>query len=437
MAVPRFVMRASAVLVVVLGLALTLAASLASAYESARATARTGLLVGVLLAVFLLGSWLVNGLAAKLWKTTSRRFSLFASTALTLLFALALSLTVLRPTHYPHLVPVARANTQYWNLPTGSRIAYSVYEPPPGVPARVEPIVFLHGGPGFLANDFDHRFYSQFAKDGFKVYLFDQVGSGLSDRLPRATDYTVERFVADLEEIRHQIGAERMILIGHSWGGMLAAYYAAAHPDRVARLVFHSPGAIWNSTFVPFEYERTEATDPNAHLPPPRIFAAFALSYVNMTASEHLVSQVEFGDWELAGLDPRDLVCKGELDRLPHDFTPATMAGINPYPLLVTNRELKQKKMDVRPKLGSLRVPAIALEGQCDMIPWSDHSQYKRSIPGLQEFYFADAAHYIYLSQPEKFAAVIRSFLLDQPPPFPAYQGEKDPRPPIVKIAAP
>ena len=67
------------------------------------------------------------------------------------------------------------------------------------------------------------------------MYLFDQAGSGLSDRLP-AADYTVERFVADIEAIRQQIGTERLILIGHSWGGTLVAHYAAAHPDRVAKV---------------------------------------------------------------------------------------------------------------------------------------------------------------------------------------------------------
>jgi pimeloyl-ACP methyl ester carboxylesterase len=85
-----------------------------------------------------------------------------------------------------HLVPVARANTR--DLSTGSHIAYSVYEPSAGVPVKTDPIVSLHGGPGIRATDYDHRFYSQFARDGFRVYLFDQAGSGLSYRLPHATD---------------------------------------------------------------------------------------------------------------------------------------------------------------------------------------------------------------------------------------------------------
>jgi pimeloyl-ACP methyl ester carboxylesterase len=225
-----------------------------------------------------------------------------------------------------------------------------------------------------------------------------------------------------------------MVLIGHSWGGTLVAHYAAAYPDHVAKLVFHSPGPVWFESFVPFEYQRTDALNPHSKLPPPRISAALVLSYANPAASEDLISPNELGDWELATVDPRELVCKGDADKLPRDFTGATMAGMNMYPLLVTTQELKQKKMDVRPQLAFLHVPAIALEGECDIIPWSDHVQYKKIIPGLQEFYFPDAGHYINLSQPEKLAAVIRSFLLDQPPPFPGYQGDRDPRPPLLKV---
>jgi proline iminopeptidase len=432
MALPRPFARAIAVLVFLVGLALSLVAGFVAAFQAAKATPSIGWLVTVVLGIFFVCILIVSWLTANLWRTGSKRFLWISSVGLTALLAVALFLAVLSPMHSQHLVPQVRANTQYWSLPTGSRIAYSVYEPPPGVAVKPDPIVFLHGGPGIRSADFDHAFYSQFAQDGFRVFLFDQAGSGLSDQLPRGSDYTVERFVADLEAIRQQIGAKKMILIGHSWGGTLAAHYAATYPGHVAKLVFHSPGHIWAQSFAPMEDRRTEA--PAAQpIPPPRIFAAFALSYVNLNATENLISQSELGDWELANVDPRELVCKGELNKLPRDFSGATIAGMNMYPILVVTQELKQTKMDVRPQLGALHIPAIAVEGQCDFLPWSEHVQYKHSIPGLQDFYIADAGHYIHLSQQEKLAAVIRAFLLDQPPPFPPNPDDRDPRPPLPK----
>ena len=433
MTLRRTMKRMLSALLFLIGLAISIAASLMATYQTAKVMPSRDGLTAVALLVFFLCVFLTIKLVGKLSTSFLNRRTVFTSAIFSALFALGLYFAVLRPLHYPHIVPVPRANTQYWNLPTGSRIAYSVYEPTAGVPVKAEPILFVHGGPGVRALDTDHAFYGQFARDGFRVYLFDQAGSGLSDRLNHVADYSVERFIADIEAIRQQIGADRLILIGHSWGGTLIAHYAAAHPDHVAKLVFHSPGAIWNYASAPLEPQRTDAKE-HGGLPPLRIVAAIVLSHASWSAAENLLPQEESGDWQLANAsaDLGATVCKGERGKLPVDLSPAKVAGMNLYPLLVADRELNDKpEMDIRGQLGKLHVPAIALESQCEFVPWSQQLEYKQSIPGLQEFYFADAGHYINFSQPEKLAAVIRSFLLDQPPPFPAYQGDKDPRPAI------
>ncbi len=124
---------------------------------------------------------------------------------------------------------------KYWQLPTGSVIAYSEYDPPAGVALKTDAVVYLHGGPGVRQGPFDQDIYGRFAGNGFRVFLYDQAGSGLSGFLPHLRDYTVARSVADLEAIRQKIGVEKMILIGHSWGSTLAASYMAKFPDHVAR----------------------------------------------------------------------------------------------------------------------------------------------------------------------------------------------------------
>ena len=104
---------------------------------------------------------------------------------------------------------------------------------------------------------------------------------------------------------------------------------------------------------------------------------------------------------------------------------------MNAYPLLVAGRELNDPKMDVRSQLGRVHAPAIMLTSQCDFVPWTEQSQYKQSIPGLHNYYFTESGHFINFSQPEKLTVLIRSFLLDQPPPFSPYEGDTDPRPAI------
>lgn len=190
---------------------------------------------------------------------------------------------------------------------------------------------------------------------------------------------------------------------------------------------------IWNYASAPLEWQRTGAKEKK-DLPPPRILAAIVLSHANWNAAENLLTQEESGDWQLATVDPGEVVCKGERSKLPVGFSAAKLAGMNLYPLLVADRELNNKpEMDIRAQLDKLHVPAIALESRCEFQPWSQQLEYKKSIPGLQEFYFPASGHYINFSQPEELTALIRSFLLDRPPPFPAYQGNKDPRPPAAE----
>jgi proline iminopeptidase len=110
-----------------------------------------------------------------------------------------------RPTSDPETAAGAYApgdtsqTAEYWDLPTGSHIAYR-HVPAPGE-ARQPALVFLHGGPGaYIVARFDDSpdWWRQLASLGFDVFAYDQVGSGLSARLKDPTQYTIARHVADL-----------------------------------------------------------------------------------------------------------------------------------------------------------------------------------------------------------------------------------------------
>lgn len=71
------------------------------------------------------------------------------------------------------------------------------------------------------------------------VYL-DQRGSGRSDRPKSASAYSIPIMVEDVEMLRRRLGVDRMVLVAHSFGTILALEYAAAHPDHVSRVVLAS-----------------------------------------------------------------------------------------------------------------------------------------------------------------------------------------------------
>ncbi|MFJ8017798.1 alpha/beta fold hydrolase [Streptomyces sp. NPDC096339] len=76
---------------------------------------------------------------------------------------------------------------------------------------------------------------------GRRLILLDLRGTGDSAIPADESTYRVDHQVADVEALRVHLGLERMDLLAHSAGGNLALLYAAAHPDRVRRLVLVTP----------------------------------------------------------------------------------------------------------------------------------------------------------------------------------------------------
>jgi len=102
------------------------------------------------------------------------------------------------------------------------------------------PVVLLSGGPGF---EVDYLLPVTDFFPGRQNILFEQRGTGRSRPAKLgANDLTLRRAVEDLEALREHLKQDRLFLVGHSWGGMLAMAYAAAHPDRVDRVILIASG---------------------------------------------------------------------------------------------------------------------------------------------------------------------------------------------------
>lgn len=98
------------------------------------------------------------------------------------------------------------------------------------------PVIAVHGGPGHSSLSFARGL--DFLAHSRRVIYYDQRGSGFSQALPRPQDYTLEALVEELEAVRRAAAqAEKIILVGHSFGGALALRYALAYPQHVEKLV--------------------------------------------------------------------------------------------------------------------------------------------------------------------------------------------------------
>ena len=110
---------------------------------------------------------------------------------------------------------------------------HTLYVEECGNPAGL-PVIFLHGGPGAGLSAYHRRFFDPAR---YRIVLFDQRGAGQSTPFAELTDNTTWHLVGDIETIREQLGIERWVVFGGSWGSTLALAYAQAHPERALGLV--------------------------------------------------------------------------------------------------------------------------------------------------------------------------------------------------------
>jgi len=99
------------------------------------------------------------------------------------------------------------------------------------------PLILLHGGPGF--SSYYLKPLDALASDR-TVVRYDQLGGGKSTNITDTTMFTIPHFVAELDSLRAYLGYDRVDILGHSWGTILALEYYRAHPEHVVSMVLAS-----------------------------------------------------------------------------------------------------------------------------------------------------------------------------------------------------
>jgi pimeloyl-ACP methyl ester carboxylesterase len=341
-----------------------------------------------------------------------------------LVTTMALAHRVFTPARDAYHTPQPRPDTQYWSLPTGSRLAYTHFLAN-GTPQPI-PVVYLHGGPGIPTRAANYDFFRQLTQDGYDVYLYDQVGSGRSARLTEVREYTTERHVADLEAIRQEINAEQVILIGQSWGNTLAADYMTAYPEHVARVIFSSPGALWDVGRFKADYRGVaNVVSSGPSLPPLRVLITVLLAPRNPFLAQQIVSERDLESF-FNTLPESTLIgqyyCQGDEAKVPD----IEIRGTNQYVNRLTFAS-QESYPDPRPAQRQNQTPTLILRGECEFLAWEVAFEYKETLPNATLLSIPNAGHALYGSQPELILAVMRAFLLEQPLPLPPYTASQAP----------
>lgn len=248
-------------------------------------------------------------------------------------------------------------------------------------PRDAPAVVLLHG---FGASLHSWDGWAAGLEAQWRVIRFDLPGFGLTGADPTG-DYTDDRAVAVLAALLDGLGLRQVMLAGHSMGGKLAWKFAAAHPDRVARLVLLAPDGFASPGF---DYGRAPEVPMLLRLLPyvlPRFLVRMSLAPA-------------YGDpahmTEAALTQYRDLLLAPGVRR-------AMLA------------RLEQVRLEPPgPLLARIPVPVLLLWGGRDaMIPATNAADYQASLPQSELAGFPAMGHLLHEEAPAETLAPVRAFL--------------------------
>lgn len=99
-------------------------------------------------------------------------------------------------------------------------------------------VLLLHGGPG-ATHEYFEAFDSYFPGASIEYYYYDQLGSSYSDQPDEPSLWELPRFVEEVEQVRKALGLNKnnFYILGHSWGGILAAEYALKYGQNLKGVI--------------------------------------------------------------------------------------------------------------------------------------------------------------------------------------------------------
>ena len=327
--------------------------------------------------------------------------------------AFTLLLIALVPVTYDVPEYQGQGGKSFWQLQTGSRIAYTL------IPGKGDksayPVIFLQGGPGGPIYQRNIEQLSPLADDGYDVYLYDQIGCGASGRLEHINEYSVDRHKRDLAAIIEKIGAQKVILIGQSWGAMLAAAFISEHPGKIEKVVFTGPGPL-----LPVNNELIGVNAPDSlQLRVPKYTNRDGKKKVYNIRARFVEALAKAFDWKLASDEEMDAfatllnheMAKSTVCNPDKETTQHAMESGSGYYAMVKTAQSFNSVPDVRPGLKGCRVPALIMRGQCDGIKWGFTNEYLQLFSNCKLVVVPNAGHAIGVEQPEVYIETIRRFL--------------------------
>jgi len=273
------------------------------------------------------------------------------------------------------------------------------------------PIYILTGGPGESPG---HPYYQiiDCLKSTYTCVLLHQRASGRSRGVPvNASTITIANYVSDIEMLRKTRNDGRVLLLGVSWGGLLAMSYAVAHPTSVSNLILVC-SAPPSYTVWPVLYDNQFVRRSDAELDSMEM-----LQKIFSTKTERQLDSLKRADPSRPEVKAYKAFIRIHVrtmyyhrDRAGKHFD-ELFATFNFQPIPFIDNEVMERKMDITRDLRKLTIPALIVYGRQDDQGESTFFMQKEALRFSEMYVIEQCGHEIVDDQPEAFFRILRGYL--------------------------
>lgn len=261
---------------------------------------------------------------------------------------------------------------------------------------RGDPVIVVHGGPGM-----DHSYMvpgmDELARTHRLVY-YDQRFGGRTEGSPSRETVSLDTYMADISAIADSLRLDRFILLGHSFGGLLAMHYAARHPERLRAVVLMN-------TVEPGRKYTTEMNDLSIR----KRTTADSAEMMRLLRSPEMQRRDTSAVNAMLRLSFKSLFAdRAFADRLHLSLDPRTVANMTPVAMNLVG---SMGAFDFWPVAARIGRPTLIVHGVEDAMPLDMVRELQRTIPGSELVLIEGAGHFPYIEQPVATFAAIRRFL--------------------------
>jgi proline iminopeptidase len=257
------------------------------------------------------------------------------------------------------------------------------------------PLIVIHGGPGL-----SHHYLLPLVDlaNERPVILYDQLDSGNSDRPNNPANWTVERFISEIDNLREALGLDRVLVFGNSWGGSVAAEYAISQPAGLVAVVLSSP-LISTKRWI------ADNTEYRNNLPDSiRKTLDKHEAEGTIDSQEYMDAVMVFYKRHFNRMDP----WPEELNRTFEVFS------LNLYVTMWGNTEFNAtgtlKDYDATDRLSRIKVPVLYTCGEYDESTPSSNKYFASLTPNAEVEVIPDASHTAFLEQRKQYIETVRKF---------------------------